>query len=165
MLSKIKTLWIMGIIMITLVIGFCGCAPDDIDISGYADSEITITGAGGDDVSVSVAELKEMDCISVKTESTSDKIGKVKATGPTLDTVFENKGINLEDVAKITFHGTDDYEYSLQDDYIAEHDIILAFGIDGEPLNEEDAPCRIIIPESDSAYWLRMLDRIDVEMK
>ena len=42
---------------------------------------------------------------------------------------------------------------------------LQAFGIDGEPLNEEDAPCRIIKPESDSAYWLRMLDRIDVEMK
>jgi DMSO/TMAO reductase YedYZ molybdopterin-dependent catalytic subunit len=153
------------IMMVFATVMITGCGTDDIDISGYMDEEIVIEGIAEDAVSVSIAELKEMDCISIKTESTSDKIGKVKATGPTLETVLANKGQDISNVRKITFHGTDDYSYSLLEDYIAEHDIILAFGIDGEPLGEEDVPCRIIIPESDSAYWLRMLDKITIEMK
>ena len=36
--------------------------------------------------------------------------------------------------------------------------------IDGEPLDEESAPCRIIIPKSDSAYWIRLLDKIEFEL-
>ena len=147
------------------VCGLCGCGTDDIDISGYADQQIAIEGIAEDTVPVSIAELKELDCVTIKTESTSDKIGKVRATGPTLETVLADNGAAIGDVHKITFHGADGYEYTLYEDYIAAHDIIMAFGIDGKPLDEEDAPCRIIIPESDSAYWIRMLDQIQIEMK
>lgn len=164
MKSKVKTL-IPIIMAVFLAVIITGCGVDDIDISGYAEKEIAIEGIADDTITVSIAELKEMDCISVKTESTSDKIGKVKATGPTLETVLAAKDIDINEVHKLKFHGEDDYSYSLLEDYIAEHDIILAFGIDGKPLGEEDAPCRIIIPESDSAYWLRMLDKIEIEMK
>ena len=165
MLSKNKTKLIALAAFVLLTFGLYGCAPDDIDISGYADQKIAIEGIGDETVTVSIAELKAMDCISVKTESTSDKIGKVKATGPLLADVLASKGIDISDVRKITFHGVDEYYYSLQNDYITEHDIILAFGIDGKPLEADEVPCRIIIPESDSAYWIRMLDQIQIEMK
>jgi len=164
MLSKINRVWIAFALAVAIIC-LCGCAPDDIDISGYADQQIAIDGIDEDTVFVSIADMKALDCVTIKTESTSDKIGKVRATGPTLETVLAAKGADIKDIKKITFHGADDYEYSLKEDYIAEHDIILAFGIDKEPLDEEDAPCRIIIPESDSAYWLRMLDHINIEMK
>ena len=41
-----------------------------------------------------------MDCVTVKTESTSDKIGKVRATGPTLDTVLSQFGMSQKDIEK-----------------------------------------------------------------
>ena len=154
-----------AIAVLALGAALCGCGTDDIDISGYGDKQIAIEGISDEEVTVTIADLRDMECVSVKTESTSDKIGKVKATGPTLETVLAAKSADIADVKKITFHGADDYEYSLYGDYIAEHDIILAFGIDGQPLDEESAPCRIIIPESDSAYWLRMLDKITIEQK
>jgi DMSO/TMAO reductase YedYZ molybdopterin-dependent catalytic subunit len=164
MLWKIKKVWIAFALAAGLQC-LCGCAPDDIDISGYADQQIAIDGIAEETVSISIAELKELECVTVKTESTSDKIGKVRATGPTLKTVLNYEGADISNVHKMTFHGADGYEYSLYEDYIAEHDIILAFGIDKEPLDAENAPCRIIIPESDSAYWIRMLDHIEIEMK
>ena len=170
MLSKIsrntiRKRCIISALAFALAVAVCGCAPDDIDISGYADEAIAIEGISDEPVTVTIAELKDMDCISVKTESTSDKIGEVKATGPTLETVLAAEGMDIGDAEKITFHGSDDYSYSLKSDYIADHDVVLAYGIDGKPLDEEDAPCRIIIPESDSAYWIRMLDRITIEKK
>lgn len=164
MLLKIRRVW-AAFALAAVLLCLCGCAPDDIDISGYADGEIAIDGIAEETVHITIAELKDLECVSVKTESTSDKIGKVKATGPTLETVLAAEGADIADAKKITFHGADDYSYSLNSDYIAEHDIILAFGIDGEPLDKEDAPCRIIIPKSDSAYWLRMLDTITIEQK
>ena len=164
MLCKINKAWI-AFVLAAAVICLCGCGNDDIDISGYADDEIVLAGIAEEDVVITVKDLKAMDCETVKTESTSDKIGKVRATGPTLETVLAQQGVALKDVSKVTFYGKDKYDYSLKKDYISEHDIILAFGIDGEPLDEESAPCRIIIPKSDSAYWLRMLDKITIEQK
>lgn len=163
MLWKIKKAWVaFALAAVVLCLG--GCGTDDIDISGYADDEIVLAGLAEDNVVITIKDLKAMDCVTVKTESTSDKIGVVRATGPTLETVLAQQGVELEDVGKVTFHGKDKYSYSLTKDYLKEHDIILAFGIDGEPLDEENAPCRIIIPKSDSAYWIRLLDRIEFEL-
>ena len=165
MLSRIKNAGIIIIVAVAFAAALCGCGTDDIDITGYADEQIAIEGIADGTMYVSVAELKGMKCVTIKTESTSDKIGEVKATGPTLETVLAANGTDISDVAKLTFHGADNYSYSLKDDYIAAHDIILAFGIDGKPLEEDEVPCRIIIPESDSAYWIRMLDKITIEKK
>ena len=153
---------------------FTGCGTDDIDISGYADSEIVLAGLENSDADLSgasmdddgnvvltIADLKALQCETIKTESTSDKIGKVRATGPELDTVLAAYGVSKTDFKKIRFYGADEYDIPLMNDYLSEHDIYLAFGIDGEPLDEESVPCRIIIPESDSAYWTRMVNRIE----
>ena len=116
-----------------------------------------------EDITLTIKDLKAMECKTVKTESTSDKIGEVKATGPELGTILEQYGLTKEDIKSVRFHGIDEYDVPLTKDYITEHDIYLAFGIDGEPLDAESAPCRVIIPESDSAYWIRMVNGIEFE--
>lgn len=146
-------------LMMAAVLSSCGA--DDIDISGYSDEQIELTGLSDEPVIVTPADLKAMDCKTLKTESTSDKIGKVRATGPELDTVLGAYGASKADFSKIIINGSDEYDVKLLNDYITEHDIYLAIGIDGEPLDEESIPCRIIIPKSDSAYWVRMVKSIE----
>ena len=97
----------------------------------------------------------------MKTSSTSDKIGVVKATGPLLETVAANYGATLSDFNKIIITATDGYEIVLNQPFMTDNKIILAFGIDGKPLGEDEAPLRLIIPESDSAYWIRMIKSIE----
>lgn len=138
-----------------------GCGTDDIDISGYSDTEIELRGITDEPVTVTPADLKAIKCRTLRTESTSDKIGKVKATGPELDTVLAEYGCSKADFSKIIFYGSDEYDVKLLNDYITTHDIYLAIGINGEPLDGESLPCRIIIPESDSAYWVRMVTAIE----
>ena len=105
------------ILCIALITGLSACgAPDDIDISGYKDKVITIKGAAEKPVKVTIADLKKMDCETITTESTSDKIGKVHATGPWLDTVLEPYGIKQEDCRKILIKGKDDYDIKLLND-------------------------------------------------
>lgn len=152
---------IIILICLMYAVMFASCGVDDIDVSGYSDSAIELTGLGDEPVTVTPADLKAMDCKTLKTESTSDKIGKVRATGPELDTVLAAYGRSKKDFSKIVIHGSDEYDVKLLNDYITEHDIYLAIGIDGEPLDEESRPCRIIIPGSDSAYWVRMVTGIE----
>ena len=159
-----------GLFLLAAVLGLAclcmsGCGTDDIDISGCAEETITLTGAADREITLSVADLKAMDCITRTTESTSDKIGQVRATGPTLDTVLKTLGLTQADVEKVHIYARDDYDVKLGSDVLETEDVILAFGMDGEPLTEEDAPVRIIIPESDSAYWIRMVEKIELTLR
>lgn len=152
---------IAAIMMLAVCLCMGGCGVDDIDISGYAKEEIVLSGLQEQDVAISIQELKGMECKTLKTHSTSDKIGDVRATGVELGTVLEKYGAAKDEFKSIRIYGIDEYDVPLTGDYITEHDIYLAFGIDGEPLDAESIPCRIIIPESDSAYWIRMVNRIE----
>lgn len=161
-------MWSKSKIIAALLLGvlcFCmsGCGTDDVDISGYADETVTLTGITDEDIILTTADLKAMDCVTKKTESTSDKIGEVRATGPTLNTVLGEFGYSQTDFTKIHIYAKDDYDVKLGQDVLSEEDIILAFGIDGKPLDVQEAPVRIIIPESDSAYWIRMVKIIEFE--
>lgn len=145
----------------TLIAGLTACGePDDIDISSYKDKVITIKGVSDKPVRLTIADLKKMECETVTTESTSDKIGEVRATGPWLDTVLEPYGIKQEDLKKIIIKAKDDYDIKILGDYLKEHPVMLAIGMDKEPLSAEDQPCRIIIEKSDSAYWVRQVREI-----
>lgn len=140
---------------------FTGCGTDDIDISQYENSKILLSGLSQKEESVTIGQLKELKCITKKTHSTSDKIGEVRATGPLLDTLLEKYGVSQTDFSKIKIYGEDEYDITLRKEFLEENKVILAFGIDGEPLDPESKPLRIIIPESDSAYWIRMVNKIE----
>lgn len=157
-----KLFALMAVIIMSLTV-MTGCGTDDIDISGYDDMTLTLTGVDDEDIVLTVADLKVMDCKTIKTESTSDKIGEVKATGPWLDTVLEQYGCTQADFKSIKFYGSDEYDAKLYTEYLAEHPIMLAYGINGEPLDEETKPVRVIIRDSDSAYWVRMVTKIEFE--
>ena len=152
------------VLFITVILlCMCACGTDDIDISGYSDAEIVFEGISDEPVYISVKQLKSMDCHTVKTKSTSDKIGTVKATGVWLSEILSEYELEQADFSCITVYGTDEYSAPLYNDFLKENRIMLAFGIDGQPLDEDSAPVRIIIPESDSAYWTRMVNRIKFE--
>lgn len=156
------TCFILAVVLICVLSCLSACdKPDDIDISSYEDRTVTLTGITDEPVTLSVAQLKEMDCKTIKTESTSDKIGVVRATGPWLDTILKPYGVKQDDFAKIIITGADEYDTKLLQDYLKDNPIMLAFGIDGEPLEDDALPCRIIIRNSDSSYWVRQVKKIE----
>lgn len=161
-----KNMLFLAIMAAALVFTFTGCGNPTIDLTGYGDESITLIGvqkaAGGDQpILMTIEELQALKCVTIKTESTSDKIGQVSATGPLLDTVLAQYGASASDYKKIIITALDGYEIVLNQPFIKENKIILAFGIDGKPLGEDEAPLRLIIPESDSAYWIRMIQTIE----
>ena len=154
---------IVILLVTAMLLYMCSCGTDDIDISGYSDAEIALEGISDETAAVTVKQLKAMECHTIKTESTSDKIGVVKATGVWLSDVLSEYGLEQGDFSRITIYGTDEYSAPPDKDFLKANRIMLAFGIDGQPLDEDSAPVRIIIPESDSAYWTRMVNRIKFE--
>lgn len=158
-----KRLFMLAAVLVFAVCTFTGCGTDDIDISSYKDAQLILAGVQEEDIVLTVEDLKAMDCKTIKAESTSDKIGEVKATGPWLDTVLEEYGCSQADFTKIKFYGADEYDANLYKEYLSEHPIMLAYGLNGQPLDEETAPIRIIIKDSDSAYWVRMVTKIEFE--
>lgn len=158
---RLRTILLLVLCLFAAVLAG-GCGNPDIDLSAYGQETVTITGLPGatDPVIIQVEDLAQMSCVTVKTESTSDKIGVVRATGPLLKTLLEGYGARLEDFSEVTFTASDGYEITLDQAFLNENRVILAFGIDGKPLDTDEAPLRIIIPGSDSAYWIRMVTAI-----
>ena len=158
-----KRLMILAAVLVMVITMMTGCGVDDIDTSEYDNATLTLVGIEEEDIVLTVADLKELKCETITTESTSDKIGEVRATGPWLDTILEPYGCTQADFHKIKFFGDDLYDVNLYTDYLEEHPIMLAYGINGEPLDEESKPLRVIIRNSDSAYWVRLVYKIEFE--
>ena len=109
---KKRSIILMLAVFISAVCLF-GCGVDDINVSGYQNMSITLSGLEGGDRSITVKDLKEMECVTKKTHSTSDKIGEVRATGPLLDTVLEPYGVSQSEFSKVKIYAKDDYAITL----------------------------------------------------
>lgn len=138
-----------------------GCGVDQIDISEYPDANIVVEGVSEKEKTLYVAQMKQMDCVTKKTHSADDESTEVWATGPLLETVLKGYGASKSDFSSIRIYGKEKYHITLNKDFLQGNDVILAFGIDEEPLDEESKPLRIIIPGSDSTYWIRAVTRIE----
>lgn len=154
---------VIAVMLFVAVIACAGCGIDEIDVSQYEDAEVVLRGIEEEDIVLTVKDLQSFEVETITTESTSDKIGEVRATGVWLDTVLEAYDCKQADFSKLHFYGSDEYDVNLYSEYLKEHPIFLAFGINGEPLDEESIPVRIIIRNSDSAYWVRMVTEIGFE--
>lgn len=138
-----------------------GCGVDDIDISGYQTKTIAISGATEDEKELYLAQMKQLNCITEKTHSADDESTEVWATGPLLETVLESCGASVSDFSAIRIYGKDQNTITLEKDFLEENDVILAYGINGKALDKDSKPLRIVIPESDSAYWIGTVSRIE----
>ena len=84
-----------------------------------------LEGISDETAAVTVKQLKAMDCHTIKTESTSDKIGVVKATGVWLSDVLSEYGLEQGDFSRITIYGTDEYSAPLYKDFLKENRLFL----------------------------------------
>ncbi|MEG0157325.1 MAG: hypothetical protein RR661_06720, partial [Anaerovoracaceae bacterium] len=134
-----KKLFAMGMTLI-LMFSLAACGNPEVDISAYEGETLTIVGAQEAPVTFTIKELSEMKCTTKKTESTSDKIGRIEATGPLLDTVLKELGRSTDEFTKIKIYGRDEYEITLDQDFLKKNKVILAFGINGLPLEKDALP-------------------------
>lgn len=161
----------LGVVMaLILTMGLSACGEGGSDLSAgeleaIDNTTITLHGLEDKDIEISVAQLKELDSETEKAEATrsnGDTVS-VKATGPLLDTLLEEYGVDKSDFNTIRFYAADGYSIAMPSSFVEENDIIIAYYDKGKPFSEEDGPVRVIVPGQRAMYWVRMLTRIDFE--
>ncbi len=150
------------------VLGMAGCGSPEVTkeaLSADDDTQIVLHGLSGEDISVSVAELKELDSVTKKAEATrsNGEHLSVKATGPLLQTLVAKYGADLEDYSTVRFHAGDGYSIAMPSNIIQNDDIILSYYDNGVPHTAENGPVRVVVPGERAMYWVRMLTQIDFE--
>lgn len=127
--------------------------------------KIIVTGLTDEECEVTVGELKKLPAVTKRAEATraSGEKVKLKATGPVLQTLLQEYGKSIKDYNTVRFSAKDGYSIAVPPDVLESRPIILAYQIDGRSLDEENQPVRVVIPGERAMYWVRMLERIDLE--
>jgi len=158
------------LLVLTIMLTLVACnSKTDIATSNPAvpddGQEILITGLSDSDCKITVGDLKKLPAVTKKARATraNGEIVRIKATGPLLEDVLQQKGKSVKDYSTIRFTARDGYSIAVPPDVLKNREIILAYQIDGKPPDAENEPIRVVIPGERAMYWVRMLDRIDLE--
>jgi DMSO/TMAO reductase YedYZ molybdopterin-dependent catalytic subunit len=155
------------VLILALMVTLAGCGGEADTVGNPADDgqEIRIIGLLDSDYKITVGDLKKLPPVTKKAQATrsNGETVKVKATGPLLEDVLQQKGKSVKDYRTIRFTAQDGYSIAVPADILKNRPIILAYQIDGKPLDNENRPIRVVIPGERAMYWVRMLDRIDLE--
>ena len=157
-----KHLWIFALLMIAVMIP--GCASTDVPPNTPQDESIVIAGLVTGDATYTVEQLKALDAFSGHVEG-ADSAGdavEFDVTGAYFTDVLEQNGSSQAELAGIRISATDGYSVEVSQDILAARDIILAYELNGEPLDADSAPIRVIIPDERAMYWVRMVAKIEV---
>lgn len=131
----------------------------------FDQEKILVHGLQDQDMEITVGELKKLPMVTRQAEasrSNGEKV-RVSATGPLLDTLLQKYGKTQQDFSRIRFTAKDRYSVAVPSDILANRQIILSYVNDGQPLEAEMQPVRVVIPGERAMYWVRNMIRIDLE--
>ncbi|MFZ5974907.1 MAG: molybdopterin-dependent oxidoreductase [Bacillota bacterium] len=131
--------------------------------SAAAGDGVVFEGLPGGQVTMTVDQIKAMKSVekSVTSLDSQGEINKCKAKGVILNDFLKSYGKKQTDFSIIRVTATDGYVVEIPKDVIDAEDIILAYELDGKPLEKDNAPLRIIIDNVRSLYWARMVGKVE----
>ncbi|MGI6497418.1 MAG: molybdopterin-dependent oxidoreductase [Oscillospiraceae bacterium] len=144
-----------------LILSACGPVRVTADLSAYGDTPITIAGLGETEFQVTANALSGLACVSQGVSGKTAKAGSIQAVGPTLETFLAQYGKKISDFTRIRVEAKDGYKQGFLQEKLQEYTFILAVANGNQPLGEEEAPLRLIIPGAPSNEWVRMVTRIE----
>lgn len=155
---------VLPVILIVLCLCLiCGCGR--ADISSYADREITVSGLGESDFTVTPGEMAELKCVDRSDTGATEKAGTVKAHGPLLETFLEAYGYSIDQIDRVRFYCKDDYKIVLKKEYLTDYEIILSVSSGSEILPEAQQPLRLLVPEAESSKWAYGITKMEFVLK
>ena len=134
------------------------------DVAQGGNDTITITGLQEGNIKVSVDEIKELEKITkdVISISSSGEEKEMNVTGGLLEELLQKRNVSLKDLDGLRFVALDGYSIDIPKDIVQSRDIMLGYKIDGQPLDKELEPIRIIIPDERAMYWVSQLAEIQL---
>jgi DMSO/TMAO reductase YedYZ molybdopterin-dependent catalytic subunit len=169
-LKKVFAIFIILMILATLLI-FISCKKDTQTVGAAAsqnadsDTEKIVISGLGEDKEISIEELKKIEPITTvaATINSSNEKSSQKVKGILLEDVLKkyfNK--SQKDLSAIVFYAGDGYSVEIPKEILNSRDIILAYELDGRPLDSESKPLRVTVPDERSLYWVKNLIKIEI---
>ena len=146
------------------VAGGCGGEGGDAapDYSGEDDAVVIRCEITGDS-EFNVAELMTLPDVSRQViRETDDGRDEYEVRGVLLDELLDNLAVARDELDGIRVVAGDGYSVNVPHAIVMEHEIILAYEIEGEALNEDSRPLRVFIPGEEPMYWVRNVVEIEL---
>ena len=173
-MNILKNTVIPAISVLLAALMLSGCASPNGGAATTPNPTAAPTAAAGDEVvfeglpegavSAGVDELKAMKSVErgVTSLDSQGEINKVTAKGVLLNDFLKDYGKKQTDFNIIRVTATDGYVVEIPKDVIDAEDVILAYELDGKPLDKDNAPLRIIIDNVRSLYWARRVCKVEL---
>lgn len=126
--------------------------------------KIVISGLG-DDKEISVEELKRMEAVTMvaSTINSDNEKSTRKVKGILLEDILQKYfEKSQKDLSAIIFFAGDGYSVEIPKEIINSRDIILAYELDGRPVDSETQPFRAVVPDERSLYWVKNIVKIEI---
>ncbi len=161
-----KKLCILSL-MIVLVLIFTACSDSESKVTSKekeAEDSIIISGIEDSDIQIKLDEIKDLEAITrdvISIDSNGDK-KEYTVTGALFDEVLKKYGKSQKDITVIRLIAGDGYSIEVPNEVLKNRELILAYEINGEPLDEKTQPLRAVVPDERAMYWVRNLLQIEV---
>src|SRR4030065_1308551 len=164
---------ILLVVLIGLFAIFSGCSSQKgteeviSENQSVQESQQTLTISYlGEDTVISMGEIMQLETVERKVMPVpreGEEKTERSVKGVILDDVFQKFiGAAQADLFAIRFVAGDGYAIEVAKDLLQSREIILAYEIDGKPLEDYEKPFRSIVPEVFEMYWVKNLVKIEV---
>lgn len=161
-----KTRWIIGGLCLAVALGLilAGCAADKPASSALPEASIAVTGLPNGDLTATMRDVRALRTYDGKVEG-ADSAGNpvvYHIKGGYFSDLLEKNGYSQSNLAGIRVIATDGYSIEVSEEILRARDVVIAYEMDGKPLDEKNAPFRAFIPGERAMYWVRMVSEIKV---
>lgn len=160
------------VLLIAAIFLLVGCSTPTVssdvgsseEVTDNLEESVVINGLDAKEILLSLQEIKEIESISkeVTAVSSSGEEKTFEVTGALLDEILQRYGYSQRDLMRVRFVGGDGYSIEVPKNIIDTRDILLAYEMNGGPLEPKNQPLRVIIPEERAMYWVGNLTTIEV---
>ena len=163
-----KPVFIAMATFLTISLLFAGCsgntAKDDTAGTGSSDEVLTIVWQD-EEIRISISEIMDLDIVEMEaaTVDSENKESIRRVKGVLLEDLLEKYlTISLSDIYSIRFTAGDGYAIEVPPEIVQKREVILAYEMYGEPLEEKKKPLRVVIPDERTMYWVSNLVEIEL---
>lgn len=161
---------VMTAVLLVLAVMAAACGSNGGNGHQYTgeDDYITLKCDQDGDFTFFVADLMALEAVTeqiVRKDDEGQVTDEYPIKGVSLEVVLASIKKNIQDLDTIRLVAGDGYSVEVPNDILTRSTVILAYEIDGAPLQENTKPIRVFIPGEEAMYWVRNIVEISLTAK
>ena len=159
--------FVIALVLLVAAFGFaCGGSEEPRPPTANSpdeEAQLVVVDSAGESIELSLEDLRILPAVT--REITREENGQSRdheISGVLLDELLDSVAIDPREIQDLTLLAADGYSVRVEADLLADHEMIIAYIVDGESLGPDDGPLRAFIPGASSMYWVRNLSRLEL---